>query len=137
MKLIVKPNTKYTCSTENKSGNTVYFGQNLDMGVEENGGSLTAISDENGYLYIWILSDRASYDEYTKGTKWIQIEEGEVATDFESYVNNIEYTISVAPAAHISCPVRALVALMYGLHLSNNPNIAPASLRSPSTVPVA
>ena len=93
MKLIVKPNTKYTCSTEDKSGNTVYFGQNLDIGVEENGGNLTATSDENGYLYIWILPDRVNYDEYTKGAKWIQIEEGEIATDFESYVNNIEYTI--------------------------------------------
>ncbi len=93
VRLIVKPNTEYTCSTEEKSGHTVYFGQNLDMGVEQNGGSLTATSDENGYLYIWILSDRANYNEYTTGQKWIQIEEGNTATDFESYIDNIEYII--------------------------------------------
>ena len=63
------------------------------MGVEQNGGSLTATSDENGYLYIWILSDRANYNEYTTGQKWIQIEEGNTATDFESYIDNIEYII--------------------------------------------
>ena len=85
IELTVKPNTLYTCSTEMKNGNTVYFGQNLDMGVEQNGGAYTAQSDADGHIYIWILNGRDYYDDYVNGVKWIQVEEGDKATDYEPY----------------------------------------------------
>lgn len=90
MELTVKPNTKYTCSTELKSGNTVYFGTGLDIGVDENGGTLTATSDNNGHIYIWILNGRANYNNYVNGILQIQIEEGETASKFEPYYGTVE-----------------------------------------------
>lgn len=78
----IKPSTKYTCSTSATDGSTLYFGQGLDCGVDESGGVLTAESDENGNLYIWILSGRDHYDDMISGKIQIQVEEGEIATNF-------------------------------------------------------
>jgi hypothetical protein len=81
-RLQFKPNTYYTCSTEATSGNTVYFGQSLSIGVDESGGVLTAQTDENGYIYLWLLSDRSDYSKYLDGSLWLQIEEGKEATSY-------------------------------------------------------
>ena len=89
----IKPSTKYTCSTSATSGNTLYFGTNLDTGVDENGGHLTATSDSNGNLYIWILADRSHYQDMIDGTITIQVEEGETYTD---YVDHKYKTITLS-----------------------------------------
>lgn len=89
----IKPSTKYTCSTSVTTGNTLYFGTNLDIGVDQNGGHLTAVSDSYGNLYMWILSDRAHYQDMINGVISIQVEEGETPTDFiEHKYKSIEVT---------------------------------------------
>lgn len=97
----IKPNTKYTCSTSVKDGNTLYFGQGLDVGVDESGGQLTATSDADGNLYIWILADRSNYAGMIDGSITVQVEEGEVATSYVPFSYNETVvsmsTMKVAP----------------------------------------
>lgn len=82
----IKPSTKYTCSTSATSGNTLYFGTGLDAGVDESGGKLTATSDSDGNLYIWILSGRDHYQDMIDGKITIQVEEGESATEYVEHM---------------------------------------------------
>lgn len=95
VRLTLEPNTAYTCTTELKTGNTVYFGQGLTSGVEESGGSLTANSDANGYIYIWILSDRANYNDYINGVLHIQIEKGSNSTVFVPYSKRVSLKVGI------------------------------------------
>ena len=54
---------------------------------------MTAVSDSYGNLYMWILSDRAHYQDMINGVISIQVEEGETPTDFiEHKYKSIEVT---------------------------------------------
>ncbi len=95
----LKPNTKYTISSNCPASTTANIYANSDSSkcivyINKN---QTIQSDENGYFYILVRfkadrSDNSTFNLYEKvlnGTYYIQLEEGTVATDYVPY-NSLE-----------------------------------------------
>ena len=95
--LIGKPHTKYTFSTNVPDGNptNIYVngGSSGDHGIHV-GYNRTITTNDNGEMYCEVRyravgsSDIDVYTGMLNGTYYLQIEEGETATDYTPYVRN-------------------------------------------------
>ena len=103
LELYLKPNTKYTLSSNipSTSPANIYFnGESTNIDGVWAGRPVTATSDSTGYLYIYIRyssyqSGSQKIEELNSaiktGSNYIQLEEGSVQTSYEPYVSSSLY----------------------------------------------
>lgn len=86
----LKPNTYYTLSSDVPLGSStlIYFNgdKSAQNGVWLNNPK-TFISDEEGYLFVAIFTNRDYYNDVVNGKYYIQLEEG-IATEYKPYQKN-------------------------------------------------
>lgn len=92
----LEPNTEYTLSSNVPSQNgdssktNIYFNGSgtAQNGVWENN-PVTNTSDENGNIYVAIPTDRPYTKDILDGTYWVQLEKGNLATDWSPAVEDM------------------------------------------------
>ena len=88
LEFIVKPNTQYTLSSNVPQGSStlLYFNGSVTAtnGVWVNNPK-TMTSDNNGILYVYFFNNRDYYNDIKNGTYYIQLEEGDTASEYMAY----------------------------------------------------
>ena len=110
----LKANTHYTISTNYPQKTSLSSGENLAVFFVKggsysrpsttengiwNGQTRTVTTDSEGRLYIACRNSKATVpppelEEFSSSTYWLQLEEGSVATSFESYGYKIPITVN-------------------------------------------
>lgn len=92
----LKPSTQYTIWTsigEASNPGTLYF-NDLGPSVEESGGYKTATSDENGSIWMWVISGRPEQENYLNGVNKVTLAEG---TKPQPYIDTIPIMYTSKP----------------------------------------
>lgn len=99
MVLKLKPNTKYTMSTNfpihPDGNNVIYFNGVSGVDVPSDGVPKTTTTDGEGNLFILTFKNRPNGELLYNGTYWVQLEEGVVATDYEPPAPTPGYPIAI------------------------------------------